>query len=797
MKTVEERKMRSLYYIVLAVVFVFLLGCSSSTPVVPVSDNPVTLESTRNFDFQAPTNRYLWTDTRVRINEDLTADFIPARTSEMHFNVVKLMESAPCQTCLQFSNIHFIPGNILSVDMTIRHPFPGDDRFTAFDSRGIFVSDSDYNFPESGRTMAYGDSLPVLTNPDGYTALFNPTEFPFGSMPVPILGYIPGKFAPPAVLTATLNPYLAFKMEAPRRVLYSAEADTRTLLIHIVTLPFEYGYIVDVSWHPPSHTPVFDPLQDFPLLANSIEAYQVKANIDNSNFTNGAGSEAPVTVDVYDWQGTSTISGVMIESPELFNGSISLANSGTNPDGSTRFTGTVTNETGADLGFYPVLFKVADTDSDPNLGDVYAYQVFDLEIANIATSPPVAIGKADPYTGALNQPIYFSDDGSYDPDGGSIIKYEWAYGEDEPFTDTGSNVTHAWANEGTYLIQLRVTDDENQTDTLDTPLVIVIVGELGDLTGIVKDGFTLSPINGAHVITESGGHQEDITGPDGVFNLTSLPSGLTPVDFSATGYIPVAAEFDVIGGEVTNVGVVLMTPEGTDPGDLTGKIIDATTGYGIELAVVELREGHNNTSGTPLLTTSSNPSGNYFFYDVDPGTYTIKALKDGYNSNFTNGAVVSNETMVYDVTLSPILEDGEIRIILTWAENPADLDSHLKLRVDDVQWHVWFADLGSLTSMPYAQLDVDDVTSYGPETTTIAQIFPTRYKFYVHHWAGNGSISSTSNAVVKVYNQYGLIAEYHAPNTGEPGLWWEVFDYDGTTGVITDIDLIRQIEPDL
>ncbi|MCX6646594.1 MAG: carboxypeptidase regulatory-like domain-containing protein [bacterium] len=789
--------MRSHYYTLIALVFLFIIGCSGSSPVQPdtgISNNPV---ASHNTDFQAQTNRYLWADTRVRINEDLTADFIPARTSEMHFNVVKLMENAPCLDCIHFSNIHFTPGNILSVDMTIKHPFPGDDRFTAFDCRGVFVTDSDYNFPDSGRTMAYGDSLPVLQNPDGYTALFNPTEFPYGSMPFPMLGYIPGKFALPAELTATLNPYVAFNKEAPRRILYSAEADTRTLLIHIVTLPFEYGYIVDVSWFPPTVVPVIDPLNDFPTQANSIEAYQVNINIDNTNLTNGAGSEAPVTVDVYDWQGVSTISAVLMESPELFTGTVSLVNSGTNPDGSIRYIGNLINEIGADLGFYPILAKVADTESDPNLGDVYAYQVYDLEIAYVATSPPVAIAKADTYLAPINEPVHFSDDGSFDPDGGSIVKYEWDWNNDGTFEETGSTADHTWATEGTYLVQFKVTDDESQTDTLDSPLEIVIEGELGDLTGIVKNGFTLEPIDGVSVVTESGGHQENITGTDGIFNLTNLPPGITPVDFSAIGYIPVSAEFDVVGGDVTNVGVVLMTPEGTDPGDLTGKIIDAITGYGIDMATVEIRAGHNNTSGAPLLTTSSNPSGDYFFYDVDPGTYTIKALKDGYNSNYTNGAVVSNETMVYDVTLSPILADGEIRIILTWAENPVDLDSHLKLIVDDVLWHVYFVDMGSLTEMPYAQLDVDDVTSYGPETTTISQIFPTRYKFFVHHWAGSGSISTTSNAVVKVYNQYGQIAEYHAPNTGEPGLWWEVFDYDGTTGVITDIDLIRTYEPEL
>lgn len=796
MVTVEDSNMRSQYYLLIALIALFFIGCTGSGPVQPAADEPDSLPISRDYDFQARTNRYLWADIWVRINEDLTAEAIPIRTPEMHFNVVKLMEGGPCFNCILFKNIYLLPDNILSVDMTIKHPFPGDDRFTAFDCRGVFVGDGNYYFPDSGRTLAFGDELPVLVEPDGYTALFNPTEFPADSAPVPMLGYIAGKFTHPAELTATLNPFMAFKIDDTRRVLYSAEADTRTLLIQVMSLPFEYGYIVDVSWFPPPGS-VTDPVNDFPIEANSIEAYKINISVDTSELTTAPGSVAPITVDVYDWQGADTIAAVSIESPELFPGTIDLGHSATNNDGSEEYSGAIVNETGAGLGFYPVLVKVSDTESDPNLGDVFAYQIYNLEISGVATSPPVAIADADTYLAAVGQPIHFFDNGSFDPDGGDIVTCEWDWNNDGTFDQTGPTADHSWPAEGTYLVQFKVTDDESETDILDEALEIVIEGNPGGLTGIIKNGFTLDPIDGAMAETESGGHQEDITESDGIFELTNLPPGLTPVDFSATGYIPVSAEFEVIDGEMTNVGVILMTPEGTDPGDITGLIIDATTGNGIYGADVELRAGHNNTTGPVIMTDSSEPDGEYYFDDVDPGTYTIQAHKTAYNSNYTNGVAVSNEITVYDVTLSPILEDGEIRIILTWDEDPIDLDSHLLLKVDSFIWHVWFADMGSQISMPYAELDVDDVSSFGPETVTIAQIFPTRYKYWVHHWTGQGSISTTSNAVVKIYNQWGLLKEYHAPVTGEPGLWWEVFDYDGTTGAITDIDLIRQEEPSL
>jgi hypothetical protein len=62
--------------------------------------------------------------------------------------------------------------------------------------------------------------------------------------------------------------------------------------------------------------------------------------------------------------------------------------------------------------------------------------------------------------------------------------------------------------------------------------------------------------------------------------------------------------------------------------------------------------------------------------------------------------------------LSPAMRnlDG-MRIVLTWGERPADLDSHITYPGN----HIFFRSKKGTD----ANLDVDDTTSFGPETITL------------------------------------------------------------------------------
>ena len=216
-----------------------------------------------------------------------------------------------------------------------------------------------------------------MLEPDGYTPLFNPTEFPEGSAPWPILGYIKGKYATYDSLTATLNPFVAYGIDLPRRVFIAGTSESRTVLINTPSLPLEFGYAVDASWFPVDE--VNDPVEDFPIEANCLEPYKIEFE-SFGEMTNTIGCSSPVSANVFDHQGFAAISTVSLECPSLFNGELVLDFSNQTGDESWEYTGTLVNEIGASPGDVPLLLKVSSVYGDPNLGILDAYQVVSVEI---------------------------------------------------------------------------------------------------------------------------------------------------------------------------------------------------------------------------------------------------------------------------------------------------------------------------------------------------------------------------------------------------------------------------------
>jgi len=137
-------------------------------------------------------------------------------------------------------------------------------------------------------------------------------------------------------------------------------------------------------------------------------------------------------------------------------------------------------------------------------------------------------------------------------------------------------------------------------------------------------------------------------------------------------------------------------------------------------------------------------------------------------------------------------EYGGLRFVLTWGASPSDLDSHLWTPpISGQNHHIYFANRNSYSVdvWPYADLDVDDTSSYGPETVTIAQLFPGTYRYSVYNYSGSPAIG-TSGAKVAVFNSLGLIGEYRIATSGS-GRWWHVFEIDGATGSLRLINTIN------
>ena len=180
-------------------------------------------------------------------------------------------------------------------------------------------------------------------------------------------------------------------------------------------------------------------------------------------------------------------------------------------------------------------------------------------------------------------------------------------------------------------------------------------------------------------------------------------------------------------------------------------------------------------------TTQSNGRATVQANSTDGADNLLIIKKSGYS---TLVAKCPCDGMTY--ALSPVLKDlDSMRSVLNWGKNPLDLDSHLSYK----NQHIYWDNKQGLA----ANLDVDDVDSYGPETVTIDKKLDGQYYVYsVHDFSDrtqpNTNNLSNSQAKVMVYAGESLIRSYYVP-TAKTGNLWTVFRIS-PEGEIQDINRI-------
>ena len=298
-----------------------------------------------------------------------------------------------------------------------------------------------------------------------------------------------------------------------------------------------------------------------------------------------------------------------------------------------------------------------------------------------------------------------------------------------------------------------------------------------------------------------------LTDADGEYSFNGLTIGRYMITVSKDGYRSVTQQFNVYMYQNNIRNIVLEAIPGTNitDGNAAGKIIDSVTGYGVGGLTLDIYKGVNITSGTIIATLTSGENGRYVTPDLTPGNYTI-AIRDNRtlsdeNERYNDGSIVIkilSDKLIDNqngyVTNNRQLDVESIRIVLTWGVYPRDLDSHLDIDLSDgTHAHTYYSDKtyyrdGQLM----ADLDLDDTTSYGPETTTVYVMEEGVYTFYVHDYTNRTSSNSTSlansGAKVEVYLGNSSVAAYVAYVPDDPGTLWKVFSYDSVTGIITPIN---------
>ncbi len=440
-------------------------GNDNSDPVGPADSigNPASCAS-----------RQLWGLWDVEVIPDGAGSaelvFTPLRSSQLHLNVVGLLEGSGQPAVGIDPPISFVDG-ILDVDIRLTHPFDVV-KFCGFDVRGIMIGHGAYAGFSHSLFYAGPDDIQLL-NADGHSRLWNPTDYS-GK------GYIDGKLGQPDALenfTATLNGYKYFAKgllpdmsvadmpKDDRGVFLASSSNARHYKIRLGDKDLTFQYAIDANWWKPTQ-PVEVPDSFDIERANCPEPYYISVYIEPGIM--GTGGSAEVVIDVYDWQ--KDCNQVTLEAPLLLDTISVLAN----PDDMgdfVRFTTTLTNENLPSGEFADVLIHASGIDPESSV-TYYDYRLFRLPLPRVPTGGVVITIQDDMAYKTIGVEYVYGGTGyDYDTGPGAPVDYDdtvgpWdftpvpneeggnraALAKDDPevadFADTfNPAVTHLWRTE--------------------------------------------------------------------------------------------------------------------------------------------------------------------------------------------------------------------------------------------------------------------------------------------------------------------------------------------------------------
>lgn len=285
------------------------------------------------------------------------------------------------------------------------------------------------------------------------------------------------------------------------------------------------------------------------------------------------------------------------------------------------------------------------------------------------------------------------------------------------------------------------------------------------------------------------------TDKNGNYELV-LTQGTYNLNIHADGYLPCfITSIEIKPDQTTYMENIFVAPWITDylSSFVNGKIINALNGNHISDAYIRARKGWNNKSGNYVTDIwgneifSSTQANGEFEMSLPIGIYTVEIIKGGYVTGYYN-VVSTSDLGTQTMVLTPVLSDNEYRIVLTWGATPKDLDSHLTYyQGEEQKMHVYYSNkTGKMDGNVIAKLDLDDTSSYGPETVTITVntelLNGGIFKYSVHDYTNRNQSDtnelSMSGAVVRVYKGNDLSDTFVVPQNIQ-GTVWHVFDIIG------------------
>ena len=523
--------------IAVVVSFWILAGCSGSgqSPVTPDNGQAFTpVESTG----QETTQNWLLNFYDIYFDiESETFEAVENRTANLTLNIVPFLNqmiSPPNGITFDQIVLHQDDPGILGVDVvfTIYHPFPGYDQYDAYDVRGILIGDGSDTLAYEGLKVAEQGVDLWMINPDGYSRWFNPTEFTTEL----IFGYAPGGWQNYAG-DATINPYKYYPkgIEDDEDVWDFLTGDNhndaifesgtgRFMELEFVLPPdgigISFGYAVAVSWEEQGPTGPYVPMHIGEPAAVSV------SNLSDAwyNEIDGSGGNLILDIDVFAWDEQPSI--VKIESSVLDTIAEFDFDTYASPGGENYSTWHIESPVGtldsAEGHYYWVIAECGALDYSNGLPDIphadgplAAFFKYGLTIGGeTPNEPPICDLQLDPSTpfdtiDLSPVVITFDATGSYDPDAGDVLTYEWDFngdgtydGPEDTYFGAVENPTHWYLVDYTGKAYVRITDtyDDQAVCEVDLDITAIPSKNLPLRGGAIPDDIAWDPYNEALLI---------------------------------------------------------------------------------------------------------------------------------------------------------------------------------------------------------------------------------------------------------------------------------------------------------
>ena len=332
----------------------------------------------------------------------------------------------------------------------------------------------------------------------------------------------------------------------------------------------------------------------------------------------------------------------------------------------------------------------------------------------------------------------------------------------------------------------------------------------GAIQGTIVDS-SGNPLSNVSVALSSG--RTTISNGSGIFEFRDVNAGTYSISCHKDGFLDYSqSDIKVEAGKTNHLRSITLLLDLSNLGNISGQVVDAIYGNGVTGAIIKIWP-IDDTTGDPLYETTSDSDGNYRFEGIPGDTYIARIIAVGYISEHKDDIYtllcVPGETRAnQNLVIVPLLNEGEIRIVLTWGELPQDLDAHLTgpkviqdSSISGDRFHIYWPSYYrtyDYNNIVFAKIDLDMGEGYGPETISVHQGINGTYSFFVHNFSyedtnpnntmrGDPLGLAKSNATVKIYRvEEGLvlIATYNVPNL--QGNLWKVFDItyvDGETSI--------------